>query len=179
MSALEKKAEDLRLKKEDEELDERQPLLGGPVGIGIGANMKNISTASLPPLILYFIGVFALMYLEDWPFLTSNYVVTQIITTIGYGDFTVSFTGAKVFMAFYAMSVIVVLAYYHSLLIGSLVSWECDVLRKYLRNYEIDNNEIRTEEEAMRKYGLANQAIASLAAFLPFLAFGTLYYRWQ
>lgn len=160
--------------------NENTPLVGADApGKGSGSQtLSFVRTVVLPPLLVYGIGVGALCYLEGWPFLLSNYVVAQIITTVGYGDFTVEQTSAKVFMAFYAIVVIVVLAYYHSLAIGDLVQWECDTLRKYLRKFEVQANEhVHTDAAAEKRYAVINQAIASLVIFLPVLAFGTIYYR--
>lgn len=167
--------------KENQKPDEGTPLIGAISTGNAGAFTRTLLgyfKTALLPLAVYFIGVGSLCHLEGWSFLTSNYVVTQIITTIGYGDFTVTETGAKIFMAFYGMTVIVVLAYYHSELIGKMASWECEVLRKYLRSIENEAlEEIITDEEAGTRFAAMNQALASLALFLPILMFGTVYFR--
>lgn len=148
------------------------------VGLGIWAYFMKFFNFILP-FIIFGIGISALMIFEDWPFITSSYVITQIVTTIGYGEFTVQTAEAKVFMSFYAFSVLVVLAYYHSVMIGGLVTWECDTLRKYLRQWQVAAyDHITTEEEAKRHYGAFNMALASFLQFIPLLIFGTCFYRY-
>lgn len=132
----------------------------------------------MPPLGLLSFGVVALTSLEGWPIGTSVYVVTQMLTTVGYGDFTVTTMWAKLFMAFYAITVLALLAYYYNLYINVLVTWQSDCLRKYLRRSELFlNPQLRTDAKAAEHYHETNQMIAAVVSFGLFVAVGTVWFR--
>lgn len=56
-------------------------------------------------------GVYVGMFLEGWSFVTSFYVITQIITTVGYGDITVQTESMKLFMTFYVIGCLIFLSF--------------------------------------------------------------------
>jgi hypothetical protein len=56
-------------------------------------------------------GVWSVRHIEGWQIITSLYVVVQIVTTIGYGDFTVKSDSMKLFCAFYVLLIWVFGAY--------------------------------------------------------------------
>lgn len=140
------------------------------------AYMSVVLTAA-PFLTIYAMGLCFFTYFVEWPFLTANYVSAQMITTIGYGDFTVKETASKVFMGFYAILVVLVLAYYHSLVLGSAIGWECEVLRKKLRRLEVATGAASSQGSAGEKFGSMNLAIVMLVNFLMFLLFGCIFFR--
>lgn len=142
------------------------------------SKLKLLTMATVPPAFLFFIGVAALMYFEGWDVVIASYVITQMVTTIGYGDFTVQAQSAKLFMAFYALFVLVFLAYYYNLVVGRLVQWESAALRKYFRRLEVYyDDSVQHDEHAITKYGRINEAVAGLALFLIALAAGTIFFR--
>eukprot|EP00746_Dinoflagellata_sp_MGD_P036337 gnl/MRDRNA2_/MRDRNA2_187164_c0_seq1.p1 gnl/MRDRNA2_/MRDRNA2_187164_c0~~gnl/MRDRNA2_/MRDRNA2_187164_c0_seq1.p1 ORF type:complete len:372 (-),score=63.03 gnl/MRDRNA2_/MRDRNA2_187164_c0_seq1:5-1120(-) len=49
------------------------------------------------------VGVIVGMKVEGWSLTTSLYVLTQIVTTVGYGDVTVDTETMRMFMAFYVL----------------------------------------------------------------------------
>lgn len=55
-------------------------------------------------------GVAMGVYIEGWTVLTSFYVIIQILTTIGYGDVTVGSQEMQVFMTFYVVSGLILVA---------------------------------------------------------------------
>ncbi|KAF9170515.1 hypothetical protein BGX20_008871 [Mortierella sp. AD010] len=56
------------------------------------------------------LGSFVMMYIEKWSFLDSLFFGLVTIATIGYGDFAPGTPGGKVFVVFYALGGIVLLA---------------------------------------------------------------------
>lgn len=142
---------------------------------------RQVLTGVAPCLLLYAVGVLALMHFEGWDFLLSNYVMVQVVTTIGYGDFTVQSPGAKVFMAFYVLFVLVVLAFYFQMFVGTILDWESKILRKHLRSLEqmrYSRNDV-ADTQIIKDYGPANQALASAFMFLQVLLFGTVFFRYM
>jgi hypothetical protein len=133
--------------------------------------------AGLPALCVYVFGVIFLMHVENWPFVTASYVVTQMVTTIGYGDFTVTTKLAKVFMGFYAFLVLIIMAYAYNLIIGKVVDWECDMLRSHFRKLEIYQGGAVSEKEAKEKYGSTNKVLAATFVFLQVFLGGIVFFR--
>jgi hypothetical protein len=65
---------------------------------------------------LLLLGVVGGYVLEDYAFTTSFYIIVQIVTTIGYGDLTVTYGHkTKILMALYALALLVLGGYYFSL----------------------------------------------------------------
>eukprot|EP00928_Gymnodinium_smaydae_P020640 TRINITY_DN17981_c0_g1_i1.p1 TRINITY_DN17981_c0_g1~~TRINITY_DN17981_c0_g1_i1.p1 ORF type:complete len:366 (+),score=98.75 TRINITY_DN17981_c0_g1_i1:152-1249(+) len=162
---------------EEDAVDEKTPLIGGmqeKTKTRIGFLVHVI----LPPLVLYIVGIIFLMCWEKWHFVTANYVIAQIVTTVGYGDFTVESNAAKLFMAFYAICVLVILAYNYNMFIGRLIDNNCDQLRMYLRRMERNHaGEELTDAEAAKVYGALNKLLATGFTFLVFVLFGTIFFR--
>lgn len=126
------------------------------------------------------VGITACMYFEGWTFVASLYVVTQVITTVGYGEFTVTSDGMRIFMAFYVLACLVILAYYLNLYLQQVVDWQSDSIRRYLRQLEREaDNELvgATDQQVRAKYGAVNKVAATAILFLLSVAFGTIFFR--
>lgn len=67
-------------------------------------------------LVLIVIGVVGGYLLEGWTIVSSLYIIVQIITTIGYGDLTVTHQLTKIAMAIYAASLVMLAGFYLNLL---------------------------------------------------------------
>mmetsp|Transcript_9251 Transcript_9251/g.20569 ORF Transcript_9251/g.20569 Transcript_9251/m.20569 type:complete len:364 (+) Transcript_9251:117-1208(+) len=134
---------------------------------------------SILPVALFAIGVLALRYFEDWPTLTCVYVIAQIVTTIGYGDFTVTGESAKTFLSVYVCVTLVVLAYCVNAYMGKVVEWHRDALRSHLRSIEIwVDSDVSSPEQAATKYGRINEVLAISALFLTVLLGGAAFFRY-
>lgn len=72
-------------------------------GTGIVADYKSELTNLAAVLIWLVVGVGTVMYWEGWFFTEAMYVMVQILTTIGYGDITVSTNGMRLFMTFHVI----------------------------------------------------------------------------
>lgn len=103
------------------------------------------------------------MYEEGWSLLTSMYVTAQILTTVGYGDLTVTHTPTKVLMALYVLSCLMVFAYFLNASCQTVVNSQVDFLRQKLRKVEVAAGDGLTEQKAMKKYGSLNAFIVQTA----------------
>lgn len=155
------------------EVDETTAL----VGKGSTKNSNVFLHVGVPAIFTYFAGVLCLSYIEGWPLITSSYVITQIVTTIGYGDLTVETDLAKVFMAIYSLTVLVLMAYAYNTLVGKLVDWECEILRAHFRKLEMYEGAATTDKEAEKKFGGMNKVFATGFVFLQVLLFGMIFFR--
>jgi len=138
--------------------------------------------ALIPPLCLYAAGTVFLMLDQQWSLLTSAYVITQIITTIGYGDFTPTSNASKIFLSFYAIVALVFAAYAIGMLCDSVIKMESDSIRKHLINMEAQEGAITRRHstvlgEARDRFGRMNQLIAAVAPSAVFLLAGTVMFR--
>mmetsp|Transcript_19381 Transcript_19381/g.53216 ORF Transcript_19381/g.53216 Transcript_19381/m.53216 type:complete len:350 (-) Transcript_19381:51-1100(-) len=130
------------------------------------------------PTAVGMLGVLMLMYLESWPVEVATYVVTQIVTTVGYGDFTVQSPSAKLFMVFYSIMCLVILAYFYSMLVEKVVKWEADHLRTHLLQIEASTTSEETDvKKAKERFGAHNKVIAATTIFLLAVVFGMCFYR--
>lgn len=122
-------------------------------------------------------GVYAAKEFEGWDFLTALYVITQIVTTIGYGDITVSSPQAKIFCAFYVAGTLVIIGTAMTDIAESMLTKNTEYLRSKIRAIEAKMHPgVPTAEDAKAKFGKVNQAIASGVLFALFVAFGTVFY---
>jgi len=133
--------------------------------------------AWMVPLIYSALGIMLLMFVEGWPLLTSLYVMTQVVTTVGYGDFTVQSSICKVYLAFYAVIVLTLFAYYINLCWESIASQNSEVLRRYMRSIEGTRDAGLTDDELREKYGAFNHLMSALLVFTLTLATSTVFFR--
>jgi len=125
------------------------------------------------------IGVVFMVFVEGWSVLTSIYVIVQIITTIGYGDFTVPETGAKVFMSIFALFVLIYVAYILNKASHALLHKELQLIRTHLRQIQLGDPAVsarRLSTPGVFMNDPVQELKASAAIFLAFLAFGTIFY---
>lgn len=125
------------------------------------------------------IGVVFMVFVEGWSVLTSIYVIVQIMTTIGYGDFTVPETGAKVFMSIFALFVLVCCAYILNKASHALLHQQLQLIRNHLRQEKLGDPEKFSKRLSMPGVFMSHpvrELKASAAVFLAFLVFGTIFY---
>merc|ERR1719272_368306 len=70
------------------------------------------------------LGIIVGTQVENWTLLTSCYVFVQIVTTIGYGDITVTDPRMKLFMSFYVLVCILLVAGFFSDVVNSIIQQE-------------------------------------------------------
>jgi len=85
----------------------------------------------LVPFCLVAVGASWLHFHEGWSWMTCFYVITQIVTTVGYGDYTFSTHESKIFMSFFIVASLVVLSY----VIGTACEAMMDGQKESLKNH--------------------------------------------
>jgi len=127
-------------------------------------------------LLWIYIGyVYARDY-EGWSALTAVYVIVQIVTTVGYGDITVSTEQGKFFMAFYVILTILILGAIVTDCVDSLLNKHADMLRKHIRKvHKLKGKESSSSYflEILKEF---EHLIVSAIVFGIFVAFGTIFY---
>merc|ERR1719317_1785643 len=73
-------------------------------------------------------GTAAGVLFEGWQFITALYITSQIVTTVGYGDFTVHTGVMQGFCALYALVLIVLVAYVFNLGIEKVNQRNADIV---------------------------------------------------
>jgi hypothetical protein len=121
----------------------------------------------------YGIGVGATMYIENWDFVTSSYVVMQVITTIGYGDLIVS-DSMHWFMTCFVLFGIVIVANIVTDLAGAFMTRRMDGIRAELR--KVEGSMIGRGEVATGEYKDLNQLLASVVVLVLFILMGAIFF---
>mmetsp|Transcript_47592 Transcript_47592/g.152958 ORF Transcript_47592/g.152958 Transcript_47592/m.152958 type:complete len:451 (-) Transcript_47592:235-1587(-) len=129
-------------------------------------------------LLLIAIGVAGGMAIEGWDFLTSLYVIVQISTTIGYGDVTVDDQLMQLFMSFYVLAILFVVANFLNILLQEIIQRHHRFLHKRLIEFEVMvHSGTENHRDAMKRFRKFNEVIASGSLFLFFIIVGTVFYR--
>jgi len=131
-------------------------------------------------IFMVILGVVMGMLVEGWEFLTSLYVIVQIVTTIGYGDVTVENEWMQLFMAFYVLACLLVVANFLNLIFDLIVESNIQFMRERLRKAEIVSlSSVHDEEEAKVSWGTFNQLSAALVMLILAILSGTLFFKFS
>jgi len=150
---------------------------------------------------LVVLGVSAGMVLEQWSFITALYVVVQLMTTIGYGDFALSTSAMKLVFSFIGCCTLVIYICIANKLRGD---WHKDFLRHQLEKVEAayvrtttlrslqlehrnstgnleeptssDINMDQLQDEITKAYRRYNKLIIATVPAVLDITFGTLFY---
>jgi potassium channel subfamily K len=169
---------------------ESQPLLGGRRGsLGLdaekaarceqqAAQAKVRTRLSLFTAFWLVLGILVGTRIEGWTLLTSCYVFVQIVTTVGYGDITVTEPRMKLFMAFYVMVSILLIAGFFSDSVNSLLQGESKSFMKNLK--KAGDKADGVNEPARHIFDKAQQTVMPLLTsgllFAFFVAAGTIFF---
>jgi potassium channel subfamily K len=139
---------------------------------------KSIKPVAMAVLcIIYFVlGVVITDYLEGWDWRTGVYVLLQIITTIGYGDITVQTPAAKLFMSFFVIFTLLIVASILTEGVSYLIALEQERMRTMMRKVETKLRNLNSDEDARARWGAMNEIVTSLVIFLFFVAMGTIFF---
>lgn len=111
-------------------------------------------------------------------FITGLYFVTQIITTIGYGDITVP-PEERLFITFYVFFGFAIVANIINGFITAYLDSKAEMMRREMRELEAKGSAaIEDAEEARRKCGNLNELASATVFFVVFLLLGTCFYAW-
>lgn len=134
--------------------------------------------------VLVFLGIFLWMYIgylyardhEGWSALTALYVIVQIVTTVGYGDITVTTEDGKFFMAWYVVFTILIIGALVTDCIDSMLQNNAAILRKHIRQVQKKLNNEDTEMDILGYLKDFEHLIVASIIFGIFVAFGTIFY---
>eukprot|EP00931_Biecheleriopsis_adriatica_P055566 TRINITY_DN3288_c0_g1_i1.p1 TRINITY_DN3288_c0_g1~~TRINITY_DN3288_c0_g1_i1.p1 ORF type:complete len:403 (+),score=74.67 TRINITY_DN3288_c0_g1_i1:110-1318(+) len=122
-------------------------------------------------------GVVLGMVVEGWSFLTSLYVIVQIITTIGFGDVTVQAWSMQLFMAFYVLLSLLIVANFLNIMIGAIIQQHVANFQAKLQKMEVaTDGTLRNSRDAQRKFGHLNDVLISSLLFGVAILSGMLFY---
>lgn len=124
-------------------------------------------------VVTIFGGAVVLKFAEGWTFVTSVYVIVQIITTIGYGDICVTTDSMRLFMSFYVLWCLIIVAYVLNDVLTSFLEGRSNTMRRVLRTIEgVNENEVAGKQ----KKRAMNTVIVAFILFLTGILFGALFY---
>lgn len=133
------------------------------------------------------LGIVAGTHMEGWTLLTSCYVFVQIVTTIGYGDITVHTERMKLFMAFYVLVCILLVAGFFSDIVNQIIQHESQAFMKHLKKAgdKADGTTDGPAEPALKIFEMGAMAtkqkehtrvIVAGLVFAFFVSAGTVFY---
>lgn len=129
------------------------------------------------------LGIIVGTRIEGWTLLTSCYVFVQIVTTIGYGDITVAEPRMKLFMAFYVIICILLVAGFFSDCVNQVLAHESETFQKHLK--KAGDKADGLDETAAQVFDAKNKLqshralLISGLSFAFFVAAGTMFYATQ
>ncbi|CAE8586417.1 unnamed protein product, partial [Polarella glacialis] len=119
--------------------------------------------------LLFAVGILVCVVGEEMDFITALYLITQLVTTIGYGDIVPMSNGLRIFLSFYVLAALVILAHY----LGSLIGQMQDRLAK-LDDLELSRTGLR-QVNCLQNQRLKPLVFSSVLLFLMIL-FGMVFY---
>jgi len=76
-------------------------------------------------------GIVLGVYVEGWSLVSTLYFLMQVVTTIGYGDVTVSSEGTKLFMSFYVLCVLVMFSHLLNLFVQAWLKKHVELMQSF------------------------------------------------
>merc|ERR550514_687340 len=122
------------------------------------------------------------MMREGWRPLTSLYVMTQIVTTVGYGDKTVTDDALKIFMTFYVMGCLVFLSYVINKYAERVLQKNDEIFRAEMARVEArlhsggDSHRTWAVKAISARMNACINCLMASGGFLFFLIAGTCFY---
>mmetsp|Transcript_50321 Transcript_50321/g.87484 ORF Transcript_50321/g.87484 Transcript_50321/m.87484 type:complete len:416 (-) Transcript_50321:82-1329(-) len=111
---------------------------------------------------------------EGWSFLTTAYVMVQIVTTIGYGDVVVEQESSMLFMTIFSLAMLVIVAFNLDKIIQRLYRLETKVLTGFLS--ELEQGLEGNEDHEHDNHASLNKLVASCCITGSLAIFGTIFY---
>eukprot|EP00931_Biecheleriopsis_adriatica_P066430 TRINITY_DN40797_c0_g1_i1.p1 TRINITY_DN40797_c0_g1~~TRINITY_DN40797_c0_g1_i1.p1 ORF type:complete len:368 (+),score=41.87 TRINITY_DN40797_c0_g1_i1:59-1162(+) len=169
---------------------EAMPLLGSGPGVAIPGSKKardlvasdhrlevrTLYVVVISAVLWLSVGVSYLMTIGNFEFIEALYISVQLITTVGYGDFTVK-PHMQIFMAFYLLGCIIWVAFAVSLFADALQDASSEFLRQKMRVVERRMGFVENEAQASHFFGRFNDLIVSTFFFVVMLTIGTVFWR--
>jgi len=129
--------------------------------------------AVLMLLVLTVLGMLCGEFIEGWSWITSLYVVVQVLTTIGYGDVAIHPT-MKIVVAFYILACLVVWGYVGNVFFDHMQKTHIQMVKERIiapwEKYNHTQKRDRCSKEMQK-------LIIHTVVFFAFVLFGTVFYR--
>jgi len=130
-------------------------------------------------------GVVAGMLIEGWKLSTAIYFTVQVITTIGYGDITVTSDHMKFFCAVYVILMLMIAAYIINFIVDAISEKNSKFMTEQL--HFIENAVIRLEsggsldskqasKVAKKHFKRYDKVLAATASMVLVVLFGTIFF---
>jgi len=119
-------------------------------------------------------GVWVGCQKEGWYFVTSLYVMVQIVTTIGYGDISIADDSTKIWVAIYVLIGVMILAGMVSNCMADILTKQEDVLKRQMKRVEARITGVEPHQSETRQ--AVNKVIVTFILFAAFIAAGTIFY---
>jgi len=141
-----------------------------------GFDLAGMAPGSLyaTALLTVVLGVAVLHFVEGWTLVSALYVIAQVVTTIGYGDITVTSDGMRLFMSFYTLWCLVLVAYALNTAVQNIVSRQMEQLK--VRMTDVEEGHTESEIEAKERWEALYSVLCSGAIFLLHILLGTIVY---
>lgn len=137
-----------------------------------GKIIKSLFVFGLWFACLVLIGVIG----EGWTFVTSLYVGTQIVTTVGYGDISIS-PQFRLCVCIFAFGGIALVANILNDLCNAFLDSQMESVRAKLRKVEaLASNSIKDEKEAAENLGAMNGLVSAFVIFTIFVLGGAAFF---
>jgi potassium channel subfamily K len=165
-------------RKKTPKASEEDPLLNQKRGTSCCGLIRRfrVPLVILGILLWIYIGYVYARDMEGWSALTAIYVIVQIVTTVGYGDITVTSEEGKFFMAFYVILTILILGALVTDCVDSLLQNNASMLRKHIKQVQKKLNNEGGEIDLLGWLRDFEHLIVSAIIFAIFVAFGTVFY---
>eukprot|EP00929_Paragymnodinium_shiwhaense_P038329 TRINITY_DN20264_c0_g1_i1.p1 TRINITY_DN20264_c0_g1~~TRINITY_DN20264_c0_g1_i1.p1 ORF type:complete len:400 (-),score=79.22 TRINITY_DN20264_c0_g1_i1:136-1335(-) len=138
---------------------------------------SRMTIAAVVCILWVLVGVVAGVYFEGWRPLTALYVVTQIVTTIGYGDVTVSSREMMAFMTVYVIVGLVLVANILTIAEEKVIGNYTAYATKKMRDFEIKyDDDVSSHHHARNKYASLNRLMVTSGACLACALVGTAFF---
>jgi len=126
-------------------------------------------------------AIFFLMYRQGWEIVTAAYVIMQIVTTIGWGDVTVTAQVSQIVMSFVILLMLIVVAKVLSLFLDVLLARQERAARRGLRFLEsgfrhTNDQSWQRDYKVKKQWEKINRFIAATLMFFAFIIIGTIFY---
>lgn len=156
----------------EEFVDEETPLIASALESEDGDGFWVWVKLLFAPILLLLFGTLYLSHMENWSMLNSLYVVTQLVSTVGYGDYVLQEDASKLFVAVFALVSLIICAYAISALADKLVQGRACNVTSYLESMETLDT-----KEAKESWKEINELITQMATVVVFIVFGTVLFR--
>lgn len=121
-------------------------------------------------------GVLAACFIEGWSPETAFYVIVQVVTTIGYGDVTVS-KEMKIWTGLYVMGTLMLIATYIGELLDRLMTAQTDFVRRRVAISKRQARDTAADDVVDFAETATEQGVTpAIIIFAVFLVSGTVFY---